>query len=172
MSDSPPAADQATVSVLVKVPPPAAFRIFTEEIDSWWRGGRRFRIGKQRSVVHLEAKLGGRLFESFETAAGAKVKETGYVTCFEPPRRLVLEWRAVNFAPNEKTEVEVRFEPSPSGTLVTVCHRGWSRIRADHPVRHGEDAPAFLRSMGRWWADLATALRERAEHDPERTAEN
>lgn len=156
--------DQASVSVLVRVPPAEAFRLFTEEIDSWWRGGLKYRIGKRRSVVHLEPKLGGRLFESFETAAGAKVKETGRVTCFEPPQRLVLEWRAVNFAPHEKTEVEVTFEPSPSGTLVTVRHRGWSQIRPDHPVRHGEDASAFMRTMGLWWGELMTSLRERAEH--------
>jgi uncharacterized protein YndB with AHSA1/START domain len=153
--------DEARVSVLVRVPPPEAFRVFTEEIDGWWRRGLRYRIGKHRSVVHLEPKLGGRLFESFETAAGEKLKETGRVTCFEPPSRLVLEWRAVNFAPEEKTEVEVRFEPSPSGTLVTVYHRGWSRIRADHPVRHGQPPSAFLASMGRWWADLMTSLGER-----------
>lgn len=155
--------DQATVSVLVKVPLSEAFRIFTEEIDAWWRGGLRYRIGKRRSVVHLEPQLGGRLFESFETAGGdAKIKETGRVTCFEPPRRLVLEWRAVNFAPEEKTEVEVLFEKSASGTLVTVHHRGWSQIRPDHPARHGQDAASFLRGMALWWGDLLTALRERA----------
>jgi len=155
--------DQATVSVLVKVSPSEAFRVFTEEIDSWWRTGLRYRIGKRRSVVHLEPKLGGRLFECFETSAGEKVKETGRVTCFEPPSRLVLEWRAVNFAADEKTEVEVLFEPSPSGTRVTVCHRGWSKLRADHPVRHGQDTHAFLRSMGMWWGDLMTSLREHVE---------
>lgn len=157
------AGDEARVSVLVRVPPAEAFRIFTEEIDGWWRRGLRYRIGRGRSVVHLEAKLGGRLFESFETAAGDQLKETGRVTCFEPPSRLVLKWRAVNFAPDEHTEVEVQFQPSPSGTLVTVCHRGWSRIRADHPVRHGRDTAPFLASMGSWWADLMTSLRERAE---------
>lgn len=155
--------DQASVSVLVKVPPAEAFRVFTEEIDGWWRTGLRYRIGKRRSVVHLEPKLGGRLFEAFETGAGEKVKETGRVTCFEPPSRLVLEWRAVNFAAGEKTEVEVLFAPSPSGTLVTVCHRGWSKLRADHPVRHGADAPSFLRSMGQWWGGLMTSLREHLE---------
>jgi uncharacterized protein YndB with AHSA1/START domain len=160
--------DQTTVSVLVKVEPADAFRIFTEEIDLWWRRGLRYRIGKRRSVVHLEAKLGGRLFESFETAAGEKVKETGKVTSFDPPKRMVLEWRAVNFAPEERTEVEVCFEPSPSGTLVTVRHRGWSKIRPDHPVRHGEEVRAFLRSMGLWWGDLMTSLRERAEDVSER----
>ncbi len=155
--------DAAQVSVLVRVPPAEAFRVFTEEIDVWWRRGVRYRIGKDRSVVHLEPKLGGRLFESFHTAAGEKVKETGRVTCFEPPSRLVLTWRAVNFAPDEQTEVEVLFEPSASGTLVTVCHRGWSRLRADHPVRHGQEARAFLASMANWWGGLMTTLRERAE---------
>jgi uncharacterized protein YndB with AHSA1/START domain len=156
--------DQAVASVLVLVPPTEAFRIFTEEIDGWWRAGMRYRIGQRRSVVCLEPKLGGRLFESFETAAGdPKVKETGRVTCWEPPARLILEWRAVNFAPDEKTEVEVVFEPSPSGTLVTVCHRGWSKLRADHPVRHGAETAAFLRQMGMWWGDLLTSLRLRAE---------
>lgn len=159
-----PRGDQAKASVLVRVPPEEAFRIFTEEIDAWWRTGMRYRIGKRRSVVHLEPKLGGRLFESFETAAGApKIKETGRITSFEPPKRLVLQWRAVNFAPDEKTEVEVLFEPSPSGTLVTVCHRGWNQIRADHPARHGDTPPVFLAMMGRWWGDLLTTLRLRAE---------
>jgi uncharacterized protein YndB with AHSA1/START domain len=160
--------DQASVSVLVRVPVAEAFRIFTEQIDSWWRGGLKYRLGKQRSIVHLEPRLGGRLFESFETKAGPKVKETGRVTCFEPPSRLVLEWRAVNFAPHEATEVEVVFEPSPSGTLVTVRHRGWSRIRPDHPARHGQAAPAFIRTMALWWGELMTSLRERAEHGPRR----
>lgn len=164
MSEAAPVrGDQAVVSVLVKVAPAQAFRIFTEEIDGWWRSGLKYRIGKNRSVVHLEPKLGGRLFESFETTAGPKTKQTGCVTCFEPPSRLVLEWRAVNFAPHEKTEVEVLFEPSPSGTLVTVKHSGWSRIRPDHPARHGAETARFLANMGMWWADLMTSLRELAE---------
>jgi uncharacterized protein YndB with AHSA1/START domain len=154
------------VSVLVRVPPAEAFRVFTEEIDGWWRTGMRYRIGKGRSVVHLEPRLGGRLYESFQTASGEKVKETGRVTCFEPPSRLVLVWRAVNFAAHEETEVEVLFAASPSGTRVTVCHRGWSRIRGDHPVRHGQSPPEFLATMGRWWGDLMTSLRERVEPEP------
>lgn len=158
------AGDQATVSVLVKVPPEDAFRIFTEEIDQWWRSGMKYRVfGKKRSVVHLESKVGGRLFESVDGPSGTKVIETGRVTAWEPPGRLVLEWRAVNFAPAEKTEVEVLFAESASGTLVTVKHRGWADIRPDHPARHGLDVGAFLREMGLWWGDLMTSLRERAE---------
>lgn len=155
--------DQVRVSVLVELPPAEAFRVFTEEIDAWWRTGARYRIGKNRSVVHLECKAGGKLFERFETAGGGpKTVETGQVLAFEPPTRLLLEWRAVNFRPNERTEVEVTFAPSPSGTLVTVRHYGFSQLRPDHPVRHGADVPVFIRNMGMWWGDLMSALREYA----------
>jgi uncharacterized protein YndB with AHSA1/START domain len=155
--------DQARVSVLVEVEPGAAFRIFTEEIDEWWRRGFKYRIaGNRRGIIHLEAGVGGRLFESFESKSGTRVVETGRVTAWEPPARLVFEWRAANFAPSESTEVEVRFEPSASGTLVTVTHRGWSRIRSDHPARHGLEVAAFIRSTGLWWGELMSSLRERA----------
>jgi uncharacterized protein YndB with AHSA1/START domain len=156
-----PPGDQATVTVLVGVPPDVAFRVFTEEIDQWWRRGLKYRVaGKRRGIIRLEPRVGGRLFESFDTSDGTRVVETGRVTSFEPPARLVFEWRAVNFAPAEKTEVEVLFQPSASGTLVTVKHRGWSAIRPDHPARHGLDVSAFLRMMGLWWGDLLSSLRE------------
>ena len=59
--------------------------------------------------------------------------------------------------------MEVLFEPSPSGTRVTVTHEGWSARLDDHPVRHGESAAVFLRRTGRWWADQLTSLRLLAE---------
>lgn len=160
---TPPAGDQARVSVSVAVAPADAFRIFTEEIDQWWRRGSKYRVsGKGRGILHLEAGVGGRLFEEIASAGGPRVIETGRVTAWEPPARLVLEWRGVNFAPSETTEVEVTFDPAPSGTLVTVTHRGWSRIRPDHPARHGADVPAFVRSLGMWWGELMASLREHA----------
>ncbi|HET6614009.1 MAG TPA: SRPBCC domain-containing protein [Kofleriaceae bacterium] len=164
--------DQARVSVLVEVPPQAAFRTFHEDIDQWWRRGRRYRMaGTRRGIIALEPRVGGRLFESFDTAAGTQVIETGRITAWEPPEgpgsssaagRMAFQWRNANFADGESTEVEVLFEPSLSGTLVTVTHRGWSRIRPDHPARHGLEVAPFIRMMGMWWGDLMTALREHA----------
>ena len=154
----------ATTSVEVAVDPATAFRVFTEEIDRWWQRGLRYRVsGKGRGILHLEPRVGGRLFESIESRSGVKVGETGTVLAWEPPSRLLLEWRAVNFAPGERTEVEVTFAPSPSGTSVTVVHRGWSRLRGDHPARHGMDTGPFLRDLGMWWGDLMTSLRLHAE---------
>jgi hypothetical protein len=158
--ESPPG-DRARVSVLVAVPPDVAFRVFTEEIDQWWRRGLKYRVsGKNRGVLRLEAGVGGRLFEEIESEAGARVVETGHVTEWEPPSFFALEWRNVNFSKTEKTRVEVAFDASPSGTRVTVTHSGWSAIRPDHPARHGLDVPAFLRMNGMWWGELLTSLRE------------
>jgi uncharacterized protein YndB with AHSA1/START domain len=158
--------DEARVSILVAVEIDQAFWIFTQEIDRWWRVGLKYRIGgKRRSTIHLEPRLGGRFSESLATASGERIIDLGVVTAWEPPTRLVFDWRGVNFDALEKTEVEVTFSPSASGTMVTVKHRGWSRIRADHPARHGLEVPAFIRMMGLWWGDLMTSLRKYAASD-------
>jgi uncharacterized protein YndB with AHSA1/START domain len=153
------AGDSAAASVYVAVSLDDAFDVFTSEIDLWWRHGVRYRIaGKRPGKLVFETKLGGRLFET----VGDHTFVVGSVVEWAPPRRLALEWRNVNFAAHEKTLVEVTFTPQGEGTMVRVVHRGWSTIRPDHPARHGQDVVAFLRSMGMWWGDLLTALREHA----------
>jgi uncharacterized protein YndB with AHSA1/START domain len=156
-----PAVDQVRVSVLVEVAPDEAFRVFTEEIDLWWRRGLRYRVaGGRAGTIHLEPRVGGRLYESMAAGGDTELKETGRITLWEPPRRFCFDWRAINFAPGETTRVEVEFEPSRTGTRVTVTHRGWNQIRADHPARHQLDAEDFLRMMGTWWGELMGGLRE------------
>jgi uncharacterized protein YndB with AHSA1/START domain len=155
--------DKARVGLLVAVRPEVAFRIFTEEIDLWWKRGPRFRFGgRTPGVLHFEPGPGGRLFEAFGEGAGARVQEAGRIQVWEPPSRLVFEWRNANFAPAETTEVEVRFEPSATGTYVTVEHRGWAALRPDHPARHGLEGADYSRFLGLWWGELMAALREHA----------
>ena len=132
------AGDQVRVTVHVDVEPEVAFQIFTEEIDQWWRRGLKFRTsGDTPGVMQIEPRVGGRLFETIDTDSGPRDMETGRVTAWEPPLRLVFDWRGVNFSTAEKTEVEVVFTPVRRGTSVTVTHRGWSQLRPDHPARHG-----------------------------------
>ncbi len=155
--------DRARATVSVGVLPEKAFRLFTEEINLWWRRGPRFRnVRGDAGIICLEPRIGGRVFESVaNTGIGESVIEVGKVTHWEPSLRLIFEWRASNFAPGEKTEVEVNFQAQASGssTLVTVEHRGWSAIRGDHPVRHGLDVAAFIRMMGLWWGDQMMSMR-------------
>lgn len=168
MTTARPSGDEVRATVGVTVTPAVAFRIFTQEIDLWWRRGQRFRsLPGERGIVCIEPGVGGRLFESVRTDDGERVVEIGRTLVWQPPRRLVLEWRSTTFAPHERTEVEVLFADGPGGgTQVTVIHRGWASIRPDHPVRHGQPVPAFLRMMGMWWGDQLTTLRLRAAGVP------
>jgi uncharacterized protein YndB with AHSA1/START domain len=160
--------DSASASVFVRVGREDAFDIFTREIDAWWRTGPQYRIaGRRRGQIFLEPKLGGRMFETFDLTTGSRTIEVGKVTEFEPPARLALEWRGVNFKPHEKTFVEVSFEAQGEGTMVTVRHRGWSALPDDHPARHGKTGADFARMIGMWWGGLLTSLRE---HVDQRTA--
>lgn len=163
MTSDHPVGDCAKVSVHVAVPVDAAFALFTDEIDLWWKQGPRYRIaGRRRGQLTFEAGARGRLFETFETAQGPRTFEVGRVTTWEPPRVIAFEWRGVNYAADEKTFVEIRFEDARGGTVVTVRHWGFAALRDDHPVRHGLTGAAFIRMVGLWWGDLAASLREQA----------
>jgi uncharacterized protein YndB with AHSA1/START domain len=113
-------------------------------------------------MLVLEPKLGGRLFEQYEGPAGPEVHEAGRITTWQPPSHLAFEWRGANFAPGEVTFVDVRFTATESGgTRVALEHRGFAALRADHPVRHGQPIPEFIRQVGMWWGALLTSLRVR-----------
>ena len=152
--------DRARVSVSVAIPPSRAFHIFTADIDQWWRHGMKFRHSASRSsLLRIEPKVGGRLFESFEAEGTQHIVEVGRVRVWEPPHQLTFTWRNANFAPHEHTEVEIQFEPTASGTLVTVTHSGLAALRADHPARHGLQGAEFCRMTGLWWGEQMSSLR-------------
>jgi uncharacterized protein YndB with AHSA1/START domain len=159
--------DQARISVAIEVPPAEAFELFTHEINRWWRRGPKYRnAGGRRGIVHLEARLDGRLFESFDTATGESVFESGRIVVWKPPTQLAFTWRNTVFAPHERTLVQIDFQATRSGTLVTVTHSGWDSIRQDHPARHGQPNREFLRSLGSWWGEQLTSLRRTADSRP------
>jgi uncharacterized protein YndB with AHSA1/START domain len=153
--------DSARVTVTVAVPREIAFEVFTRDIDLWWRRGPRFRpMGRKPGVLHFEEKVGGRLFESFGNGPTPQVVEMGRVTAWEPPARLAFDWRNSAFSKDERTFVEVSFKDVRGKTEVTVEHRGWGALRDDHPARHGLAGSAFSRSIGSFWGELMSSMRE------------
>jgi len=145
------ATDSARVTILVAVSPAEAFEIFTSDVDAWWRRGPAFRVnGSRKSTLRFEGGPGGMTFVY------------GKVLAWDPPGHLRFEFRGRNFAPRELTWVDVRFEPDAGGTRVTLENGGFDALPADHPVRHGADAAGFVADMGRWWLQLALALRAAA----------
>ena len=101
----------------------------------------------------------GRLIE---TLPNGKVFEIGRIRVWEPPSRLVFGWRQATFAPDQDTEVEVRFEAVGDETRVSVEHRGWDSVPAEHVARHHFPDAIFLQRHGEWWQALLAAMKEHA----------
>ena len=155
--------DAVTASTTVAVDPATAFDVFTQEVDAWWKQGPRFRTGAPgASTLHFEPRAGGRLLERFDDDERAEPFVLARITAWQPPERLLLEMFGRDFGPNDKTEVEILFEPFDTGTRVTIEHRGWDAFAADHPVRHGLVGDAFAAMMGLFWGDLLVALGDRS----------
>jgi hypothetical protein len=155
------AGDKIRVQTFVRVGQRDAFDVFTLELDAWWRQGPAYRVGgKHVGPMHLEPKLGGRVFQAYGPLQD-RLHEIGTITAWDPPARFAFTWRGINFKPSDSdTTVEVWFEATADGTRVILEHRGFAALRPDHPVRHDQTDVEFLGRLGRWWGSLATALRE------------
>jgi uncharacterized protein YndB with AHSA1/START domain len=146
------------VSLRVRASPERAFGVFTDDVGLWWRPNALFRFTpRSPGVVSFEGGPGGRFIE---TLPNGQVFEIGRITAWQPPRRLAFGWRQATFAPDQHTEVEVRFEPMGDETRVTVEHRGWDSVPAEHVARHGFADALFLRRHGEWWQALLGALKQ------------
>jgi uncharacterized protein YndB with AHSA1/START domain len=157
------AGDKVRIQTFVAVPITDAFDVFTLELDQWWRKGPAYRIGgKYPGALHLEPKLGGRLFQQYGKD-GTALHEIGEITVWKPPEHFAFTWKGINFQPGESTIVEVWFEQRDTGTRVTLEHRGFAALPDNHPVRHGKPVVEFIRDFGMWWGGLLTSMRERAE---------
>jgi uncharacterized protein YndB with AHSA1/START domain len=143
--------DSITVTTTVAVDAETAFEVFAGEIEDWWIR-RPFRGA---GTLRFEGGPHGRLLELDHNGS----REMGRVLVWEPGKRLVFEWRPRDFEPDQKTEVEVRFEPDGAGTRVTLEHRGWDAIPPGHPARFGWTGTAFTSLVGLWWADLLLGVK-------------
>ncbi len=154
------------VSLRVAASPSRAFDVFTQEIRRWWQPNELFRFTpRQSGRLAFEPGVGGRFTESWDDG---KVFEIGRISIWEPGERLVFSWRQAAFAPDQTTEVEVRFDPVGDETRVTVEHRGWETIPQDHVARHTIRDALFMRLKGEWWQMLLARLRAQIGADEKR----
>jgi uncharacterized protein YndB with AHSA1/START domain len=117
--------------VSVQAPQAVAWRVFAEQMGSWWPLGV-YKIGKANAVdAIMEPRVGGRWYERGEDGSTC---QWGSVLAWEPPSRLLLSWD-INadwqYDPNLKTEIEVRFiAESTDVTRVELEHRKLYRYGA------------------------------------------
>jgi uncharacterized protein YndB with AHSA1/START domain len=110
----------------VRIAPERAFRLFTAEMGSWWPLDTHSRADDDQTTkdVVFEEETGGRIYEIMTDGTEAS---WGRVTTWDPPSRVVFDWRPSDEGPF--TEVDVRFSATEGGgTLVDLEHRGWERL--------------------------------------------
>jgi uncharacterized protein YndB with AHSA1/START domain len=157
--------DGSRVLVAMRVPatPARAFAAFTGEIGQWWRPDALFQFtrGRTDGTLAFEPGPDGRLVETYPDGEAFVI---GQVRVWEPPHRLVMSWRQAGFAPDQVTELHVRFdavEPAPgtaAETRVVVEHFGWDRIPSEHAARHGFPLAVIQLRFAEWWQSLLAAL--------------
>jgi uncharacterized protein YndB with AHSA1/START domain len=152
-------ASRVLVALRVDVAPARAFAAFTEEIGLWWRPNGLFQFARKRDgVLSFEPEPNGRLIETYEDGT---VFVIGEILVWDPPHRLVVTWRHESFAPDQVTELHVRFDEVGGQTRVTVEHFGWDKIPQRHAARHGFPLHTFQLRFAEWWQLLLHNLADR-----------
>jgi hypothetical protein len=130
-------------SVVLPLPPGAAFELFTGRISEWWPPDRRHTQDPTSEIFLLPS---GRFYER---ARGGHEVELGRVRSWDVPSRIVLDF-FIATGPDKPTEVEITFAADTGGTRVTVTHRP-TAASAD---LWAERAPRYERS----WEVVLAAL--------------
>jgi len=138
-------------SITVNASPQHAFAVFTEQLADWWpleTHSMKAPDGRPDTAI-FEQRVGGRVYER----TGDEEHLWGYVTAWEPPSRIGLDWR-VN-PKNPPTDIEVTFTPEGKGTRVEVVHSGWERF--------GENAQESFESYNGGWVPVLEGFRRVAD---------
>jgi uncharacterized protein YndB with AHSA1/START domain len=114
--------------VSVQAPREVAWRVFTEQMATWWPLAM-YKIGKAAAVdAVIEPRVGGRWYERGEDGTTC---DWGRVLAWEPHARLVLTWDITadwQYDPALQTEIEVRFiAEGEASTRVELEHRRLDR---------------------------------------------
>lgn len=112
----------------VEAPQEIAWRVFTEEMASWWPLAM-YKIGQANAVdAIIEPRVGGRWYEKGDDGSTC---DWGRVLTWDPFGRLVLTWDITadfQYDPSLQTEIEVRFIPDGEvRTRVEFEHRHLDR---------------------------------------------
>jgi uncharacterized protein YndB with AHSA1/START domain len=148
-------------SIVVDAPVERAFRVFTEEIGSWWPPDHHILDAPLAEMV-FEPRVGGHVYDKGSDGSECRWSR---VLAYEPPNRVVfswdinLEWK-IETDPERTSEIEIRFsEDGDARTRVDLEHRnlerhgdGWERMR---------EAVASPDGWGQGLERFADALRDR-----------
>jgi uncharacterized protein YndB with AHSA1/START domain len=140
--------------ITVNATPERAFKVFAEQFDSWWP--RSHSVGEaELDKVVIDPRTGGRWYEQ---GVDGSICDWGEVLAYEPPHRLLLQWRlngewAFETDPDAFSEIEVRFTAEGDATRVALEHRHLDRHTLAEALKEG------IAGEG-GWTGLLTAYAE------------
>lgn len=116
--------------ITVNATPERAFRVFAEQFDSWWPRSHHIGASEMAKAV-IDPDEGA----WYELGVDGSRCTWGAVLAYDPPTRLILEWRiggkwGLEEDPAAVSEVEVSFAPEGDATRVTLEHRNLDRHTA------------------------------------------
>ena len=127
-----PTATVVTASIEVDAVIDEAFKVFTQDMASWWPAEHHILQAPLKEMV-FDARVGG---DIYDVGTDGSECRWGRVLAYDPPSRIVFGWKVspqwgIEEDPDRTSEVEVRFsEITASRTRVEVEHR--------HIERHGD----------------------------------
>ena len=109
----------------IKVGRPAdvAFKLFADQLGSWWPTQSHSFIEGGNATSVLEPRVGGRLYEHNPEG---KEYTIGEVTAYEPGKLVAFSWN--HGEGKGVTQVEVRFTAEGEGTRIDLKHSGWENM--------------------------------------------
>ncbi|HUR48267.1 MAG TPA: SRPBCC domain-containing protein [Acidimicrobiales bacterium] len=118
--------DPIVKTVDVGVPPDAAFRLFTDEIASWWPLDTHSVGGSRATGIRVERGVGG-LIEELGIEGPQRI--WGTITSWEPPSMFAFTFHP-GVSAEQAGQVTVRFLPADVGSTVELTHAGWEALGA------------------------------------------
>lgn len=107
--------DAVVKKIVVNCSQQTAFRVWTEQIDSWWPQGHSL-SGDPDKQMFMELGMGGRVYE--KTAVGTE-HNIGEIVAWQPHFHLAFNWYLGSDA-SRPSRVNVHF--NPIGNAVTEVH--------------------------------------------------
>jgi uncharacterized protein YndB with AHSA1/START domain len=129
-------------SVVVNATAERAFKVFTEEMASWWPKDHHILEGELAEMV-VEPRVGGRIYDRGTDGSEC---QWARVLAYEPPERFVFSWDIsldwkIEHDLDRTSEVEIRFVPETGDrTRVELEHR--------HIDRHGDGWEGMRDAVG------------------------
>jgi uncharacterized protein YndB with AHSA1/START domain len=115
-------------TIIVRCDRARAFRVFTDEMGSWWPLDTFSRAVDEGGAPVVAIAFDHEVGTIWEVRADGGRASWGEILVWEPPTRLVMAWKPRD-RPVEPTEVEVTFTAlEEGGTRVDLEHRGWERL--------------------------------------------